>query len=236
MTKARVLLLVVIALLVTSFFALELGQYLTLDYIKSQQAQLNSLVAAHPLVVAAVYFSVYVLVTAVSLPGAAIMTLAGGAMFGLGWGLLLVSFASTIGATLAMLVARFLLRDQVSQRFARQINGINKGIEREGAFYLFTLRLVPLFPFFAINLVMGLTKISVPMYFLVSQVGMLAGTLVYVNAGTQLAQIDNLADILSPALLMSFALLGGVSVVGQETGGYCSRPPSRCQVAQTRIL
>lgn len=216
MTKARVLLLVVIALLVTSFFALELGQYLTLDYIKSQQAQLNSLVAAHPLVVAAVYFSVYVLVTAVSLPGAAIMTLAGGAMFGLGWGLLLVSFASTIGATLAMLVARFLLRDQVSQRFARQINGINKGIEREGAFYLFTLRLVPLFPFFAINLVMGLTKISVPMYFLVSQVGMLAGTLVYVNAGTQLAQIDNLADILSPALLMSFALLGVFPLLGKK--------------------
>ena len=161
MTKSRIALLLLIASLVAGFFIFDLGQYLTLDYIKSQQAQLDGLVAAHPLVIAAAYFLIYVLVTAVSLPGAAIMTLAAGAMFGLWWGLLLVSFASTIGATLAMLVARFVLRDQVSRRFERQLNGINKGVEREGAFYLFTLRLVPLFPFFAINLIMGLTKISV---------------------------------------------------------------------------
>ncbi len=216
MTKSRIALLALIAALVAGFFILDLGQYLTLDYIKSQQAQLDGLVAAQPLVIAAAYFLIYVLVTAVSLPGAAIMTLAAGAMFGLWWGLLLVSFASTIGATLAMLVARFILRDQVSRRFERQINGINKGVEREGAFYLFTLRLVPLFPFFAINLIMGLTKISVPVYFVVSQVGMLAGTLVFVNAGTQLAQVESLAGIISPELLLSFALLGVFPLLGKK--------------------
>ena len=216
MTKSRIALLALIAALVAGFFILDLGQYLTLDYIKSQQAQLDGLVAAQPLVIAAAYFLIYVLVTAVSLPGAAIMTLAAGAMFGLWWGLLLVSFASTIGATLAMLVARFVLRDQVSRRFERQINGINKGVEREGAFYLFTLRLVPLFPFFAINLIMGLTKISVPVYFVVSQIGMLAGTLVFVNAGTQLAQVESLAGIISPELLLSFALLGVFPLLGKK--------------------
>ena len=216
MTKSRIALLLLIASLVAGFFIFDLGQYLTLDYIKSQQAQLDGLVAAHPLIIAAAYFLIYVLVTAVSLPGAAIMTLAAGAMFGLWWGLLLVSFASTIGATLAMLVARFVLRDQVSRRFERQLNGINKGVEREGAFYLFTLRLVPLFPFFAINLIMGLTKISVPVYFVVSQIGMLAGTLVFVNAGTQLAQVESLAGIISPELLLSFALLGVFPLLGKK--------------------
>ena len=216
MTKSRIALLLLIASLVAGFFIFDLGQYLTLDYIKSQQAQLDGLVAAHPFVIAAAYFLIYVLVTAVSLPGAAIMTLAAGAMFGLWWGLLLVSFASTIGATLAMLVARFVLRDQVSRRFERQLNGINKGVEREGAFYLFTLRLVPLFPFFAINLIMGLTKISVPVYFVVSQIGMLAGTLVFVNAGTQLAQVESLAGIISPELLLSFALLGVFPLLGKK--------------------
>lgn len=216
MTQGRVILLVVIAVLVGVFFTFDLGQYLTLDYIKSQQAELDAQVAARPLVIAAAYFLIYVLVTAISLPGAAIMTLAGGAMFGLWWGLLLVSFASTIGATLAMLVARFVLREQVSRRFERQLSKIDKGIEREGAFYLFTLRLVPLFPFFAINLVMGLTKIKVPVYFVVSQLGMLAGTFVYVNAGTQLAQIESLRGIVSPELLLSFALLGIFPLLGKK--------------------
>ncbi|MFT5804244.1 MAG: putative membrane protein YdjX (TVP38/TMEM64 family), partial [Candidatus Paceibacteria bacterium] len=216
MTKGRITLLIIIAALVFAFFTLDLGQYLTLDYIKSQQANLDALVAEQPLRIAAIYFATYVLVTAISLPGAAIMTLAAGAMFGLGWGLLIVSFASTIGATLAMLVARFVLREQVSSRFAKQLAGIDKGIEREGAFYLFTLRLVPLFPFFAVNLVMGLTRISVPVYFIVSQVGMLAGTAVFVNAGTQLAQIDSLRGIVSPELLFSFALLGIFPLVGKK--------------------
>ena len=216
MTQGRVILLIIIAAVVGIFFTFDLGQYLTLDYIKSQQAHLDAEVAARPLAIATAYFLVYVLVTAISLPGAAIMTLAGGAMFGLWWGLLLVSFASTIGATLAMLVARFVLREQVSRRFERQLSKIDKGIEREGAFYLFTLRLVPLFPFFAINLVMGLTKIKVPVYFVVSQLGMLAGTFVYVNAGTQLAQIETLRGIVSPELLLSFVLLGVFPLLGKK--------------------
>jgi pyruvate/2-oxoglutarate dehydrogenase complex dihydrolipoamide dehydrogenase (E3) component/uncharacterized membrane protein YdjX (TVP38/TMEM64 family) len=216
MTQGRVILLIIIAAVVGIFFTFDLGQYLTLDYINSQQAHLDAEVAARPLAIAAAYFLVYVLVTAISLPGAAIMTLAGGAMFGLWWGLLLVSFASTIGATLAMLVARFVLREQVSRRFERQLSKIDKGIEREGAFYLFTLRLVPLFPFFAINLVMGLTKIKVPVYFVVSQLGMLAGTFVYVNAGTQLAQIETLRGIVSPELLLSFVLLGVFPLLGKK--------------------
>ena len=216
MTQGRVILLIIIAAVVGIFFTFDLGQYLTLDYIKSQQAHLDAEVAARPLAIAAAYFLVYVLVTAISLPGAAIMTLAGGAMFGLWWGLLLVSFASTIGATLAMLVARFVLREQVSRRFERQLSKIDKGIEREGAFYLFTLRLVPLFPFFAINLVMGLTKIKVPVYFVVSQLGMLAGTFVYVNAGIQLAQIETLQGIVSPELLLSFVLLGVFPLLGKK--------------------
>jgi uncharacterized membrane protein YdjX (TVP38/TMEM64 family) len=157
---------------------------------------------------ALLFFVAYVAVTGLSLPGAAVMTLAGGAVFGLFWGLLLVSFASSLGATLAFLASRFLLRDWVQQRFGDRLRAINAGIEKEGGFYLFTLRLVPVFPFFVINLLMGLTPIKTRTFYWVSQIGMLAGTLVYVNAGTQLARIDSLAGILSPALLGSFVLLG----------------------------
>ena len=154
------------------------------------------------------FFVIYVLVTAFSLPGAAVMTLVGGALFGLGWGLLLVSFASTIGASLAFLIARSLLRDWVQRRFAGYLTAINQGVEKQGGFYLFTLRLVPVFPFFVINLVMALTPIKLWTFYWVSQIGMLAGTAVYVNAGTQLAQLQSLSGILSPALLGSFILLG----------------------------
>ena len=157
---------------------------------------------------AGAYFLIYVAVTALSLPGAAVMTLAGGALFGLGIGTLLVSFASSIGATLAFLVSRFLLRDWVQARYGERLGAINPGMEKDGAFYLFTLRLVPVFPFFIINLLMGLTPIRTRTFYWVSQVGMLAGTLVYVNAGTQLARLDSLSGILSPGLLASFALLG----------------------------
>ncbi|MCB1646784.1 MAG: FAD-dependent oxidoreductase, partial [Pseudomonadales bacterium] len=208
MSKSRFIILSVVVLLVGSFFLFDLGQYLTLETIKAEQDQLNAKVATQPLLAAAIYFVVYIGITALSLPGAAILTLAGGAMFGTWWGLLLVSFASTMGATLAMLVARFLFRQQIEQRFSRQIARFDKGIEKEGAFYLFTLRLIPLFPFFVVNLVMGLTRISVPRYFVISQLGMLPGTFVFVNAGTQLAQISSTSDLLSPSLLLSFALIG----------------------------
>jgi uncharacterized membrane protein YdjX (TVP38/TMEM64 family) len=151
---------------------------------------------------------IYILVTSLSLPGAAVMTLAGGALFGLWAGIVVISFSSTIGATLACAVSRFLLRDWVQTRFADKLKSVNEGIGREGAFYLFTLRLVPIFPFWLINLVMGLTKIPLRTFYWVSQIGMLAGTVVYVNAGKELGRIDSLSGVLSPGLILSFILLG----------------------------
>lgn len=201
-------LLLVIALLAYAFFTFDLGSYLTLDYLKSQHEGFTVFYAENQAITITVYFLFYVLVTSLSLPGATIMTLAGGAVFGVVVGTVIVSFASTIGATLAFLVSRFVLRDYVQQKFKDRLRAINKGIEKEGAFYLFTLRLIPLFPFFVINLVMGLTPLRTLKYFIVSQVGMLPGTIVYVNAGDQLAGIESLSGILSPGLLLSFALLG----------------------------
>ena len=214
--NTRIIALVVLAALVSAFFYFDLSSYLTLEYIKSQQAALDAEVLSNPLRAAAIYFVIYVLVAALSLPGAAIMTLLGGAIFGLGWGLLIISFASTIGATLAMLVARFIFRDQVRARFGNQLGPIDRGIEKDGAFYLFTLRLVPIFPFFLVNLLMGVTAISAPVFFIVSQIGMLAGTAVFVNAGTQLAQIEDLSGILSPGLFFSFVLLGVFPLVAKK--------------------
>jgi len=206
MKKTGLILLLVA--LVAAFFTFDLDQWLTFDALKQSQAHFDALFNESPWRVAGSFFAIYIIVTALSLPGAAIMTLAAGALFGLGIGTVLVSFASSIGATLAFLVARFLLRDAVQQRFGDKLKAINDGIAKDGMFYLFTLRLVPVFPFFLINLVMGLTPIRTVTFYWVSQVGMLAGTLVYVNAGTQLAKLESPAGILSPGLLLSFALLG----------------------------
>ena len=205
---SRWIALVVVASLIGAFFQYDLGNYLTLENIKSEQEALRGLVDTNPAEFIAGYFFIYVAVTALSIPGAAVMTLVAGALFGLWWGLLIVSFASTIGATLAMVIARWLFKQEVESRFKNQISTINKGIEKDGAFYLFTLRLVPAFPFFAINLAMALTSMNVITFFLVSQVGMLAGTFVFINAGTELAQVSNPSEVLSAELLMSFALLG----------------------------
>ncbi|MBC2716638.1 MAG: dihydrolipoyl dehydrogenase [Desulfobacteraceae bacterium] len=213
---SKIIILLTIAALMVVFFAFDLGQYLTFDYLKSRQLALEAYHADHKLMTMAVYMAVYILVAALSLPGAAVMTLAGGAIFGLWLGLLLVSFASTIGATLAFLVARFLLKDYVQDKFGDRLKAINEGIEKDGAFYLFTLRLVPIFPFFVINLVMGLTPIRVGVFYVVSQIGMLAGTAVYVNAGTQLAKIDSLSGILSPGLIFSFVLLGIFPLIAKK--------------------
>lgn len=204
----KLVLLSAILAAVIAFFALDLNTYFTLAQLKASQEQFAQWLAQYPLLVPALFFVVYVAVTALSLPGAAIMTLAAGALFGLGQGLVLVSFASSIGATLAFLVARFLLRDSVKRRFGRRLATIDKGLERDGAFYLFTLRLIPVFPFFVINLVMGLTGIKTWTFYWVSQVGMLGGTVVYVNAGTQLASVEKMSDIASPELILSFVLLG----------------------------
>ena len=208
MNVRKLLLFALVLLAIGVFFAFDLDRYLSVDELRMRHQEVISLRAEYPIASAALYFVTYVLVTALSLPGAAVMTLAGGAVFGLVTGTVLVSFASTLGATLAMLVARFLLRDVVQARFGDRIAAIDAGIERDGALYLFTLRLVPLFPFFVINLVMGLTAMRARTFAWVSQLGMLPGTIVFVNAGTQLAQVRSPADVLSPGLLASFALLG----------------------------
>lgn len=204
----KIALITIIVAVIAAFFAFDLNQYLTLDSLKNSQDQLAQWRDQSPFVTAGAFFLIYVVVTALSLPGATIMTLAIGAVYGLLEGLILVSFASTIGATLAFLVARFVLRDSVQQRFGDRLTAFNQGVEREGAFYLFTLRLVPVFPFFLINLLMGLTPLKARTFYWVSQIGMLPGTLVYVNAGTQLGQLDSLSGIVSPEILLSFALLG----------------------------
>ena len=217
MTLGRWLVLVAVIAAIVGFFYFDIGAYLTLDSLKTEQTALEQLLDDNPLQFVAIFFALYVLATAVSIPGAATaLTLAAGALFGLWWGLLIVSFASTIGATLAMMIARWLFRDQIERRFERQLRVINSGIEREGAFYLFTLRLVPAFPFFAINLAMALTKMSVPVYFVVSQLGMLAGTVVFVNAGTELGQIENPSDIVSAGLILSFVLLGVFPLIAKR--------------------
>ena len=203
---------VAIVILVIGLFALfkilHLDQYLTLSYIKASQGKFALLYAEHTVFVVAAYTAVYILVTSLSLPGAAVLTIAGGAIFGLWTGTLIVSFASTIGATIACSVSRFLLRDWVQSRFTDKISRINHEIEKEGAFYLFTLRLIPIFPFWIINLVTGVTKISLFTFYWISQIGMLPGTIVYINAGKELAKIESLSGMLSPSLIFSFVLLG----------------------------
>lgn len=220
MNKGKLAIIFVLAGLASLFIFYDVGQFLSLDYLKAEQDAFVAYVEQNPIIAALIAFCIYVVAAAASLPGAAIMTLGIGAIFGFWWGLLIVSFASSIGATLAMLVARFILRDQVQRRFSRYLKGINKGVEREGAFYLFTLRLVPVIPFFVINLAMGLTKIEAPLFYIVSQVGMLAGTIVFVNAGTQLAHIDSLSDVLSVELLLSFVLLGLFPLIAKKLVDY----------------
>lgn len=208
MNKKRLAILLAIAASIGAFFAFDLDRFLTLDFFRSQQEAIDAFVRANPVRSGLIFFAIYVTVTGLSLPGAALMTLVAGAIFGLLWGIAIVSFASAIGATLAFLVARFLLRDVVQARFGANLKAVNAGIERDGAFYLFALRLVPVFPFFVINLVMALTPIRAWTFYWVSQVGMLPGTVVYTYAGTQLATLESLSGILSPGVITAFTLLG----------------------------
>ena len=208
MNKGRLVVIVVIVALVVAFLWFDLGRFLSLEYLKARQADIDGFYRENPAMVLAGYFLAYVAITGLSLPGAAIMTLAGGAVFGLLWGTVVVSFASTLGATVAFVVSRYILRDGIQRRYGDRLKTINAGVERDGGFYLFTMRLVPAFPFFVINLVMGLTPMRTFTFAWVSQVGMLPGTVVYVNAGTQLGRIESLQGILSPALIGSFVLLG----------------------------
>lgn len=208
MKLKKTLILIVIVGLIVAVKVFHLDQYLTLSYLKESLDKFKALYENHRLMVIAGYFILYVLTTSLSLPGASPLGIVGGALFGFWIATLVVSFASTIGATLACSVSRFLLRDWIQRKFNDKIAKVNEGIEKEGAFYLFTLRLIPLFPFWMINLVMGVTKISLFKFYWVSQIGMLPGTMVFVNAGKELAKIESVKGIFSPGLIISFALIG----------------------------
>tara|TARA_Y100000031_G_scaffold123159_1_gene138387 strand:- start:325 stop:1038 length:714 start_codon:yes stop_codon:yes gene_type:complete len=219
LAPGKILLVVLLAGLTAAFFYFDVHQYLSFQYLKDSQADFQAYYQSNPSLTLGLFFLVYVAVTALSVPGAAILTLAAGALFGLAIGTLLVSFASSIGATLAFLSARYLFRDYVQDRFGSSLKTFNEGFKKEGGFYLFSMRLLPVFPFFMINLITGLTPLKTSTFYLVSQVGMLAGTLVYVNAGTQLAQIDSLSGIVSPELIASFAALGLFPIAAKKLIG-----------------
>jgi len=219
MKNKKLWLVLLILPVIAAFFYFDLSQYLSLDYLKQQHQSITQFYADNTLLTIGVFFAFYVLIAALSLPGAAILTLAAGAIFGFWIGLVLVSFASTAGATLAFLFSRFMFRDTIQNRFGSHLSAINKGVKEEGAFYLFTLRLIPAVPFFIVNLLMGLTPIKTGIYALVSQIGMLPGTAVFVNAGNQLSKIDSLGDILSPSLIAAFALLGIFPIVAKKLIG-----------------
>jgi pyruvate/2-oxoglutarate dehydrogenase complex dihydrolipoamide dehydrogenase (E3) component/uncharacterized membrane protein YdjX (TVP38/TMEM64 family) len=221
--SGKILLLLLIALAIGAFFLFDLGAYLTLANLKARQSDLEAFLEANPIAAIVAFFLLYVAVTALSLPGAAILTLAAGAIFGLWEGTLIVSFASTLGASLAFLSSRYLLRDWVKARFGGRIDAIDRGIARDGAFYLLTLRLIPAFPFFLVNLAMGVTAMRLLTFALVSQAGMLLGTVVYVNAGTRLAAIASTSDIFSPALIGSFVLLGLFPLLAKALVGWWKR-------------
>ena len=212
----KVLIVLVVVLVIAGFFLFGFNDLLTLEGIQARLGQFYEWRNESPLLVGGLFFLAYVLIAAFSLPGAALMTLLAGALFGLWWGLLLASFASSVGALFAFLAARYLLRESFQSKFASKLDSINAGIEKDGGFYLFTLRLLPLFPFFLVNILMGLTNIKTWTYYWVSQIGMLAGTFVYVNAGVQLAQIESLGDIISPTLLASFALLAVFPLIAKK--------------------
>jgi uncharacterized membrane protein YdjX (TVP38/TMEM64 family) len=221
--KTKLILVAVVAALIASYFVFDLGQYLSLDYLKSQKEALNQLYSDRPVLVIAIYFVAYVAMAALALPAAAILTLAGGAIFGLVTGLIVVSFASSIGATIAFLLTRYLFHDAIEAKFGDRLAALNSGIEREGAFYVFGLRLVPLFPFVVVNSVLALTKLKTWTFYWSSQVGMLAGTAVFVNAGTKLATIDTLSDIAKPEILVSFALLGVFPIIAKYALAFLKR-------------
>jgi uncharacterized membrane protein YdjX (TVP38/TMEM64 family) len=208
MTRKQCLLLLTLGCCLAAYFVFDFARWFSLDQLKAQQAAITAWRQAQPLTAALCFFLTYVIVTGLSLPGATVMSLAVGAVFGLFWGVILVSFASSIGATLAFLSARFLLRDWVQRHFGARLLAINAGIEKEGSYYLFSLRLIPVFPFFIINLLMGLTPMRTRNYYIATQTGMLAANLVFINAGTQLAKINSLSDILSPGMIGAFILLG----------------------------
>lgn len=227
MNKAKLLVALLIVALIGAVFVLGLHQYLSLDFLRAQQQSMQIFVEQNLTGAAVAFFFIYVTVAALNIPGAAIMSLAAGAVFGVVVGVVVVSFASAVGATLAFLLSRYLLRDYVERKFNWATDKINRGVEREGGYYLFTLRLVPVFPFFVINMVMALTRLPTRTFYWVSQIGMFPATVVYVNAGTQLGRIEDAADILSPAVLGSFALLGVFPIIAKKTLEFATNARSR---------
>ncbi|ACS80101.1 TVP38/TMEM64 family protein [Maridesulfovibrio salexigens] len=217
--KNKILIITFIAVVVALFFAFDLDRFLTLEYIKNSRQEFQVFYDQNPFLTVFSFFLVYVLVVGVNLPGATVLGLAGGALFGFTVGVLTISFASTIGATLACFFSRHLFRDYVQRKFGDRLEKVNRGIEEEGAFYLFTMRLIPAIPFVVINLLMGLTTIRLRTFYWVSQLGMLPGTMVYVNAGKELGKIDSLSGIVQPGLLISFALLGIFPLVVKKIVG-----------------
>ncbi len=220
MNAKKLLIVVVASVIIAAYFLFDLDQYINLNYLKGSQEHFRTLYGEHKAAVIAAYMFVYIIFAALSLPGAVVMTLAGGALFGIVAGTIIVSFSSTIGATLACFVSRYLLRDWVRTRFGDRFAKVHKGIEKEGPFYLFSLRLVPIFPFFIINLIMGLTPMTLGTFYWVSQVGMLPGTIVYVNAGRELSKIESLSGILSPGVILSFVLLGLFPIAAKKILGW----------------
>jgi uncharacterized membrane protein YdjX (TVP38/TMEM64 family) len=210
-------LVILLASAIAAFFTFDLQQYATLEYIKNSKESFKTFYAANSTATIAGFFILYITVTALSLPGAAILTLLSGVLFGLNVGGMIVCPASTIGATIAFLISRFLLKDTLNNKFDKKLRVINEGIKKEGAFYLFALRLVPLFPFFMINILMGLTPIRTVTFFFVSLAGMLPGTMVYIYAGTQLATINSLKDILSLNIIIAFSLLGLFPIIAKKS-------------------
>ncbi len=216
MNKKKLALIIVFIIAIGLFFTLDIGQYLNLAYIKSKQEAINNYYVMNPVQTGLIFFISYILITGISLPGAGIMTLAGGAIFGLVWGTVLVSFGSVFGATMAFLIARYLFHDYIQKKFSTQLEPINRGIRKEGDLYLFTIRFIPIFPFFIVNTLMALTPIKTLNFALVSQIGMLVPTIIFVNAGTQLAKIESPGDVLSPELILSFVLLGLFPLLGKK--------------------
>lgn len=204
----KIIIVILLCGLVLGAQYFHIGHYLTLDSIRENQFLLESYQENYPFVFTGIFFMAYVAITSLSIPGATAMTLLAGALFGLWQGLIIVSFASTIGATLAFLIARFLLRDWLQKKYPHQLDILNNGFKKEGLFYLFALRLIPLFPFFLINILTSIMPIKTRHFYAISQIGMLPGTMVYVYAGTQLSKLQSLADITSPSVLLSFILLG----------------------------
>lgn len=220
----KIIIALIIAGCFAAFFIFDLNRYFTLSYIKESRDQFDIFYTDNTVLTITAYMLIYIAITALSLPGAAIMTLAGGALFGFIIALTAVSFASTIGATLACFVSRYLLRGWVEEKFGDKLSVINSGLEKEGIFYLFMLRLIPAFPFFVINLLMGLTRIKLTTFYWVSQVGMFAGTAVYVNAGKELGKIESLSGILSPGLIISFVILGAFPLAVKKVLNFVRAP------------